>query len=249
MNQNAGVISKSTTNERIAECRATLERIGLGNYQAEFHVHPWQFKETYVVCDLKGQAIICRNRWADHIAESFNQIHGQSIEPMVLRKPDNSITVFIMQRTITLPERHTLKSFTQYFDRFYPGFQADSEYVTFPKATRAYGTPCEFEREEDAYEAAEVLGVVTGFNTDVFETTTGYTAVIYDDSENLIDYNAIAVLGPAWCCKSFRVPANRNRKQIPTAAGMTPLHGKNELVKSTHNKNALSLVLIGCWPS
>ncbi len=187
-----------------------LTAIGLPELIAQHRDNPWNLEINHIACGTDGKAIVCRNRWAKHIAEVLSNMLNSNLKANPFESQGKLCHYFTAGK-LTIPERHTLQIMTRYFDSYYPGFQADSEYVTFPSAMRAYGAPAEYEEETDAFEAAEVLTEVSQLDSDVIETTNGYAVVLYDECGNLADSCVAEVVGATRVLESFSCARKQKR--------------------------------------
>ena len=141
--QEVGVTGRNrqSETERLAEVSENLAQMGLGKYPSVFTQNLWQFYDHFIVCDSQGKAVICRNRWADHIAQNFESLLSRKISVLTLENDNSEISVFISPIVLPIPERHTLAVMSRYFDSWYPGFSSECGCVgDFHALRHTYGT-------------------------------------------------------------------------------------------------------------
>lgn len=199
-------IADSIDQQHYERCIQKLISIDLGEaVNAMDRRNSWKLDPDYIILGLDNKAIICKNNWAGHIAEVASDIFDYKIEYVDFKRAGLVYQYFTTHGTLTIPERKALEALVQYFDRYYPGVEADSQEITFPKAMSAYGAPFAYANESDAYQAAEVLFEITRMKADVFNTDEGYTVVIHDECGDLTDYNFACVLGACRVLSDFSV--------------------------------------------
>ena len=209
--QEGGVMERNCNDQRLAECKARMEDIGLGEYLDQVIATPWQIPISQIICNHRGKAVVCQTTWSDHIIKSFDGLLGRKIEALKLSNGDEKIIVFTSRQSLTVPERHTLDTMNAYFESNYPGFTCDGEWVLFPEAMTPYAAPAEYENEDDAFEAAEVLSSVSGMDSKVIESGNGYAVVLHDRFGDMTDINALWIIGAVEVLQNFHC----TRKEKP----------------------------------
>lgn len=172
-----------------------LTAMGLAELPPLLDGEHWTINADRIIRQPNGMAVICRNGWERHIADTLSQLLQKEITHKTSKTEGGNLAYFVSYESITVPERHTIATMTRYFDTNLPGVSADSSYITFPKAMSTYGTASEYACEEDAYEAAEVLSVVTQLQGDVRQSDTGYSVVLHAPHGDLDDYKCALAMG------------------------------------------------------
>ena len=199
------------TAQEVGALERNVDSIGLGEYVDQVTAKPRQVPISQIICDGQNKAIICRNRWSDHIAKSFNELTGNTIEAFRLTNESGAVVVFTSYQVLSIPDRHTLALMTKYFDSRNPGFAAVGKYVYLPSAMTPYSVPVQFETEDDAFEVAEVLTVLTNLKSDVIKTAGGYAVTLLDTIGDLNEWVALQVVGAIEVLKEFHCTRRENR--------------------------------------